>query len=299
MKNKVWTHLLFIIVTITLSLLSAACSGAENPPANTMESDYPQSISIPAEPNTDFQSSSQPEPNLWEHPISIREGMPVFTLQLRGEQDIFTQLSVINTSTGAIAYQMELDESNWIHKDRFVVGTIDMDFDGYPDIDIETGFGGNWKKYHIYLMWDPGAANFVGDIYGLAGLGLPSFDGEKKIVSSMARASASDHWYYKHRYIDGQLVTIEEEALNGVRDLYNDNLAKEQIKTLEPLYDEERTDFIQSVRKQLDEETMKTVVTEVKFLLLDISEVKILAEYAPDSTIGLLLVQYETSADIN
>lgn len=106
-----------------------------------------------------------------------------------------------------------------IRKDLFFVEIQDMDFDGYQDIAIFTGYGRNWKKDCIYIMWNPDEATFVGDIYGLSALGLPTFDANTKLVHSIQRASADDHWSYKHQHIDGELVTIEEVADNLVWNL--------------------------------------------------------------------------------
>ena len=241
MINCKYVHV-FLAMSLTLSFALSGCSEVERSSADGMN---------PAQ-HAPMQEGM--ESDFWEQIVSVHESLPEFILQLRGDGDDFTELSIVNSSTGAVVYQDYFNiEDIWgIRKDIFAVELIDMDFDGYQDIEIFTGYGGNWKKDYIYIMWDPDGSTFVGDIYGLGGLGLPTFDAEQQLVHSMERASANDHWFYTHQYMNGELVTIEEEALNGVQGLYHDYLTRGKIKMLEPLYDEDHTAFIQYIRKKLN-----------------------------------------------
>lgn len=292
MSNRLRMCLLFILLATALCFLHSACATTEQPSA------------YKTEPNGDPQVLSQPEPDsqvqhvgleAWEQSISIHGSLPDYKLRLYGDDDVFTDLSIVDPSTGAVVYEDHFDPGIYaIAKEQFTVEIIDMDFDGYQDIDIFTGFGGNWKQNHIYIMWNPDTESFVGDAYGLAALGLPKFDADNKLVYSMDRASAADHWYYTHQYIEGELVTIEEVSDNCVWKNWLHDSTKEQIKALEPLYEESST-FMHFTKKQLDESTMKLVVAEEKYVLFT-GNVEV-AEYAPGSEMGLLLRSCERYID--
>lgn len=228
----------------------------------------------------------QTELSLWKHSISVHESLPIFILQLHGEGDVFTGLSIIDSSAGTVVYEIDLTETGGILKERFMVEAIDMDFDGYRDIDIFTGSGGTWKQNHLYIMWSPETGNFTGDIHNLASLGLPKFDADKKLVYSMQRGSAIDHWDYMHKYIDGVLTVIEETATNNV--WLRTNEQKEQVRAVIPIYDESHT-LIHYYRKALDESTMQLQTVEEAFRLYIPNEWELIAEYDGDSEVGRVL----------
>jgi hypothetical protein len=216
--------------------------------------------------------------------------MPDFMLRLHGGQSFFTKLFIVDSTTGAIAYEADFSDTGGILKNSFTVEMKDMDFDGYQDIEIYTGYAGNWKKDYKYIMWSPSKSSFAGDVYNLAGLGLPTFDTKQELVHSMSRVSAADHWFYTHKYMDGELVVVEEVSDNCVWDYWLDDMAINKLAELEPLYAEGGA-FMHYTKKRLDEETMGLVVVEEKFtLLIDGNKV---AEYLPGSEIGLLLAECE------
>ncbi len=274
----------FLALSLTLSFALSGCSEVEQSSTDEMN----PAQHAPMQEGVEF--------DFWEQIVSVHESLPEFILQLRGEGDDFTELSIVNSSTGAVVYQDYFNiEDMWgIRKDVFAVELIDMDFDGYQDIQIFTGYGGNWKNDYIYIMWSADEASFVGDIYGLSSLGLPTFDVEQRLVHSIQRASAADHWFYAHQYINGELVTIEEISDNCVWDHWLDDSAKEQIKILEPLYETDST-FMHFTKKQLDENTMELVIVEEKYVLFT-DQVEA-AEYSSDSEMGLLLAGYEKYRD--
>jgi hypothetical protein len=240
-----------------------------------------------------YPETSPPESDTWEQAFSVHENLPEFILQLRGEetQDVFTALSIKNASTGAVVYQDDFryDDGLWgIRKDIFSVETVDMDFDGYRDIQIFAGYNGTWRKYTIFILWDSATSAFVGDVYSLGALGNPSFDAESKLVHSMERASAVDHWFFTHEYIDGKLVTTKEESFNRVRENDLEDSIVERLKELEPLYDGDETGFILHRTKQLDDKVKELTITEEKYTLNNRNGEE-LAEYTLDSEIGMIL----------
>jgi hypothetical protein len=277
-------------MSLIVCFVLSGCSEAKQPPMGSVNPDQ-------LTQSTWASVQEDVEPDFWEQTISIHESLPEFALQLRGtdNQDVFTELSIVDFSTGEVIYEEQLDSDEYgIHRERFEIEIIDMDFDSYQDIEVFTGYGGNWEKDYIYIMWDPDLGSFIGDIYGLSGLGLPTFDAEQKLVCSMNRTSAADHWFYKHQYIKGELVTIEEVSDNCVWDYWLDDSVKEQIRALELLYEQDST-FTHYTKKQLDKNAMELVIVEDKYVLF--SDKNKVAEYPPDSEIGLLLAGCERYRD--
>lgn len=242
-------------------------------------------------PRSDMSVQSSDSSNLWERNVTVHRDLPEFTVRLVGEGDRFTELEIINTDTGTVVYEDSfLVEPNQIYKGIFELQMVDVDFDGYKDIEIFGCYNGTWRKGYTYIIWDAGAGAFVRDSYGLEGLGLPGFDAENQLVYSFSRSSALDHWYYTHRYIDGVLTVVKAVAENGVWDNKLDQQAREQIKAMEPLY-EEGTVFMRVTTRELDDATMELVQVEEKYILINVDGAT-LGEYTADSQLGVLLAEY-------
>lgn len=286
-------RVMLVFFALFLSLIASSCSTLEQSPKYDNETISNESASSIIQNDAASQNSLSQQSNSITKSIIVHESLPEFILELRGESDIFTELSIINSSTGLEVYQDHIEDEMWgIRKDIFTVECIDMDFDDYQDIEIFAGYNGLWKKHIIYIFWDKATSTFIDDNYGLGMLGNPSFDTEQKLVRSMVRGSAVDHWFYKHRYINGELLTIEEISFNYFNVNWLDNYGAEKLKTLEPLYDGDRTDFIHYIEKQLDDETMEMIIVENKYTLGN-KDGDVLAVYTLNSEVGLLLMQYD------
>lgn len=285
------------------SIESAQIKSSSVPDQNASSS----SINSPASQSS-CQSSTGIEyssavTDIWEREISAGEGMPVFVLRLYRDQNVnssyFNKFSILDPE-GTIVHsaEYEKDDEYIISREQFAVESIDINFDGYLDVQILHNHFPTWKKHCSYFIWKPDEASYICDPYGLSNLGNPVFDAERKLVYSEARASAGDHWSYKHQYIDGKLAAIEEVAENLVWDLYKDESAQKRIAILEPLYREDTMSFIQYRKKQLNFQTMEMPVVELKYMLYE-DKTGYIAEYSPNSEIGQLLAQYETSSDFS
>ncbi len=291
-------RVLMIVVMVFSCLVITACSVIAQSSETDNGASCDESPSLVNENKINSLDSPLPESDFWEQSICVHESLPEFILQLCGDGGVFTDLSIVDPSGQAmLVYKFDIDNAWGIRKDLFSVEIQDMDFDGYQDIAIFTGYGRNWKKDYIYIMWSSDEANFVGDIYGLSNLGLPTFDADTKLVHSMQRASAGDHWSYKHQYIDGELVTKEEVADNLVWDLSKDEITQKQIAALEPLYNEEFSNFVLYQKKQLNTDSGEMVVVDRKYILYHKLDYDKTMEYSPDSEIGMLLEQYEINSE--
>jgi len=209
--------------------------------------------------------------------------------------NLISDLQIIDTQTnqsiGAfclIDYVLFEDVQKGIPDEYYEIELIDVDFDGYKDVRIFAGPNGNWRKDYLYFIWDQDSGKFADDKYGLCGLGLPGFDEEKQLIHSMVRASAADHWYYTHQYVEGHLVTIEEISDNCVWENWLDDSAWEKVKAIEPLYDANTTIFMHFMIEQLDFERSEMAIVENKFQLYRRGEGTLLAEYNFGSELGLL-----------
>lgn len=186
---------------------------------------------------------------------------------------------------GPLAYR---DDWRGISKREFDIELLDVDFDGYKDIRINGGSNGTGNMRYFYLVWDEANHVLIDDPYDLSSLGLPSFDEKTQLVHSMSKGSAIHHWYYTHQYINGTLTLVEEVSELGIWDSQFDELAKERIKAMEPLYDEENTTFFHFIKKQIDWDAMDMIVVEEKYMLIN-SDMVLLAEYHLNSDIALEL----------
>lgn len=311
MSNRLRISLLFVLIAIA-SLLSgcntsiaqeystSAATNAENEiPAGTdgkmREDEY--------KTNSNLENlGDSPDLKLFSETIEqLQDEMAPFAFKAYcrdGHDDFISDLHIVNTETNEsvgdfclIDYMVFWDVPKGIPDEYYEIELIDVDFDGYKDIRIFAGFNGLWRKDYIYFIWDPDTGKFTGDKYGLRDLGLPGFDAEKQLVHSMVRASAADHWFYTHRYIGGELVTIEEVSINCVWENWLDDSAWEKVKAIEPLYDPDTTTFMHFMIEQLDFERSVMVVGENKFQLYDTSRMReetLLVEYDFDSELGLL-----------
>ena len=239
---------------------------------------------------------------LRETTLQIRDDMPPFVVKAycrEDNKDFISDLQIIDRETGRsvgefclIDYMGNWDIPKGVPVQYFKIEWIDVDFDGYKDIQIFVCSNGTWNEDYIYFVWDVDTSTFIDDQYGLASLGLPVFDEEKQLVYSMRRGSACDHWYYTYKYIDGVLVAIEEVSDNRLWDYMLDDSIKQKIKAIEPLYDADTTTFSHLMINQLDFDTLEMVVVENKFKLYDISrmgERALLTEHDVNSDLGFLL----------
>ena len=275
---------------------------------STLPDSFPENAVVDMEINSGLNVTADifvPPPDLtlfYEATAQIHENMPPFLFRAYcqdKEPEFVSELYIINAETNEpisdfclIDYMVGWDVPLGVPAKYFTIDFIDVNFDGYKDINILAGPNGNWDQHHIYFVWDSDSGRFIDDPYGLIDLGLPTFDEENQLVHSMRRASAADHWFYTHRYVDGDLITIEEVSLNLVWNSYLDELTNEKIKAIEPLYDPPATVFQHFMIEQLDFDILEMVIVENKFILYGVNhmgERDSLAEYGFDSELGLLL----------
>jgi hypothetical protein len=205
-----------------------------------------------------------------------------------------TELVIINYETKEVINKINLLDytldGDPIAGDKLNIEFIDVNFDGYNDIEIYDCPSGNWWEHYLYFLWDNSKKMYVPDTQGLGDLGLPRFDEEKQLVFSMNRSGAVRHWFYTHKYIEGILTVIEEVAETDVS--FNDDVTDEQLASIIPILSEYPSyDFLYQIIKKINYTTSEMEIVESKYLLYvlydyDLADWKLIGEYDADSNIG-------------
>ena len=206
------------------------------------------------------------------------------------------QLTISDFATGKIIQEISLPElALWertfvsiYDKESMGFKLEDLNFDGYDDIRLFDTSNGNYRVEWIYLVWNPVKHIFEND-RRLNEISLASFDQEKQLIYGMERSSASDHWYFTYKYIDGNIIVIEEHSDNTVWFIKG---VEEQIATIIPETKEYASWCLQyELTQRLNESTMEMDITEEKFVLLIPNEWVQIAEYEADSSEGKALAE--------
>lgn len=198
------------------------------------------------------------------------------------------RLVVLESGNGVIASFDLLQYTLWgeptVSGESLNIEFIDMNFDGYKDVQLFDKPAGNWNISYLYFLWDTEANTFVHTAQ-FSELGLPTFDEEKQLVYSMQRSSAADHWFYTHKYIDGMLTVIEIESDTSVH--FKDDVTGEQIAAIVSLaaeYPSAHFQHYKIVKRNMDTLEMDTIEDKYQLYVPDHPELS--AEYDADSEIG-------------
>jgi hypothetical protein len=229
-----------------------------------------------------------------EHTSKIHKNVPDLLFRAMGNKDdgdiSVTELIIVNSETKEVINKINLldytvDNTPPFIKDVSEIKFIDVNFDGYKDIQLFDRPNGNWNEHYLYFVWDKGKNKYVPDTQGLDELGLPQFDEEKQLVFSMQRSSATDHWYYTHKYIKGVLTVIEEKSENAV--WFKEGVTDEQLAAIVPILSEYPSNtFMYIAVKKLNQKTSKMEIVEAKYQLYVPNEWTLIEEYDANSDIG-------------
>jgi hypothetical protein len=312
---------LFLAVALAVSL--AACNDTTAPLNDSTPAPLPSSetATTPLEQSQTEEGASEPSPTpepILFHEITaqVKDDMPFFMFRASGEYKQYTEpprsnreplpyitdLEIINAETNAIVNHFNYDylearmELLGIPEDNYQIELIDMNFDGWKDVRIFVVPNGTWNKSYLYYIWDAENALFIEDPYHLGSLALPMFDEDTQLVHSSGKDSSADHWFYTHKYINGDLVLTEEVTDNRLWKLHElDETAALKIRVLEPLFDAEKTFFQHYVKRQLDMDTMEMLIIEDEYRLYpsEYDDYIPIAEHDYESELGVLLRAYE------
>jgi len=228
-----------------------------------------------------------------ERRYKIHKDVPDLLFRELGKKDdgnaSVTELVIVNSETkkainkiNLLDYTLQGDPPAG---DTLDIELIDVNFDGYKDIRIFDCYNGNWNKHYLYFVWDKSKNEYVPDTTGLRELGLPVFDEEKQLVSSMQRGSATDHEYYTHKYIKGVLTVIEEKSENAV--WFKEGVTDKQLAAIVPALSQYPSyTFMYHTVKKLNQNTSKMETVEAKYQLYIPNEWKLIGEYDANSNIG-------------
>lgn len=234
----------------------------------------------------------------------INADMPEFTFELFSYYDrlgsgtySLEKLTITNTETGELIQEISIPElalhgrTYVSYYDTETMGFVleDLNFDGCQDIKLFDTLNGNYRREWIYFVWNPDKNVFENDTR-LNEITLASFDQEKQLIYGMERGSASDHWYYTYKYIDGDIVLIEltSDTTAGLIEGVDDG----QIATIIPAVKDYPSWCLQYVlTKTLNESTMQMDVKEEKYMLYIPNEWTLIAEYDSDSPTGRAIAE--------
>lgn len=130
-----------------------------------------------------------------------------FTFKITKEKNADGEINLVNLCTYVgnrliEEYSFELDAP--VSEDMAEhIGTIseeDINFDGYPDVDIYLGYWGGFANntQHDALLWDQSQHRFVRP-EGYSGIGEPQLDSEQKVITTVLSAGPDERvtTYYK------------------------------------------------------------------------------------------------------
>jgi len=93
-----------------------------------------------------------------------------------------------------------------------VLTTVDANFDGYQDLQLMSQCGATGNCSYDFYLYDPKANQFIHNDF-LSTLTTPSFDQERKQVTTSSNSSASDWQNETYQYEnDGRYTLIHREA---------------------------------------------------------------------------------------
>lgn len=204
-----------------------------------------------------------------------------------GDDIVFKELVIVNSETKKAINKINLLDYTFDGEppassgEALDIEFIDVNFDGYKDIRILDSSTRSWNELYLYFVWDRSNNLFVPDTQGLGDLGLPKFDEEKQLISSLGKSGATDHWFYTHKYINGILTVIEETS--EIEVLSDDDKLLASIVPVLSKYPSYR--FMRYVVKKINYNTSELETVESKYQLYDADET-LIDEYDANSDTG-------------
>lgn len=144
----------------------------------------------------------------------VHSNLPAFTFEFAGKPDnTFGDLVITEGTTGKIVQTIENEtEAGLIAPAaaKDVLSVVDANFDGYGDLQILSNCGATGNCSYNFYLYDPRTNQFVPNDF-LSKLGTPSFDAEKKQVTTSWNSSAADWQTETYQYRDGQYTMTSRE----------------------------------------------------------------------------------------
>lgn len=146
----------------------------------------------------------------------IHPSLPVFVFHFPGQPDnTFGDLEIAEEASGKEVQTIQNStEPGLVEPARVknVLTLVDANFDGYQDLQILVQCGGTGNCSYNFYLYDPKTEEFVYNSF-LSGLSTPSFDADKKQVTTSSNSSASDTQSETYQYKDGQ-YTLSRKVIS-------------------------------------------------------------------------------------
>jgi hypothetical protein len=211
------------------------------------------------------------------------------------------KLTITDFSAGAVYQELLIPEFALFGRTNIPVSKKetmgfaleDLNFDGFKDIRIYDTANGKHREEWIYLVWNPDKKIFENDSR-LKAISLAEFDQtEQLIYATVKNDFYDDHWHYTYKYIDEDLVLVEETSAYTHFDASR-NASYRQLRALIPdLYNEGKvhTWLQYVVTKTLNTDSMKMEVTKEAYKVYEPKSGMFWQEYDMDSVIGKRLTE--------
>lgn len=162
------------------------------------------------------EAIENPEGICFTRIININESLPEYTFEIWGESDgDFLKVYKIEIYDGAnkgtLIQKLDIEDSMIpIGIENAGVEFVDANFDGYLDLQIQTGMGAGPNIFYSYWLWNIDTSMYVLN-EELSALTSPKFDSISKTVTSENSSQAGAYYVESvYKYIDGKLTLFKE-----------------------------------------------------------------------------------------
>jgi hypothetical protein len=146
----------------------------------------------------------------------ISPNLPLFMFHFTGKSD--NSLGDIEiTEEPSTTIVQTIDGSDWgmVSSEseliRSLLTPVDVNFDGYNDLQILSNCGGTGNCSYDFFLYDPVTNQFVHNEFLSNNLCSPEFDPKKKQITTHSNGGASDWESDTYQYGDGHYTLIRQE----------------------------------------------------------------------------------------
>jgi hypothetical protein len=148
--------------------------------------------------------------------IKINESLPEYSFEICGDNDgDFFKVNKIEiydgTNKGRLIQKLDIKDSIVpINIENAGVEFVDANFDGYLDLQIQTGMGAGSNIFYSYWLWNMDTSMYVLN-EELSLLTSTKFDSINKTITSENSSQAGAYYIESvYKYIDEKLTLIKE-----------------------------------------------------------------------------------------